>query len=321
MGEHSIGLIDDHALMDRHMLRSRLGWINHGILAIVGWGGWSVSALAVDPPAALPSYSAYSLDGLTAADGLCVTRSQPPCLPLLASASLKPKTDFAKEIVSLELPTGISAQAAVDRRMAQATPDDPLDLPPEIYEQSPVLQRWLEAPPDVRAAIRHDPSFRSRLFLTYTDLTAGGDGNGVQVGIEDWFVGASRLTLNADYARSGGDRYAWGSDVRYYLRPLGAYVNVAPTVGYRAVSVDGNQIDDVAVGLHLSLALSRTGAADVTLTQQWLNLGRDREVSLTTLSAGYAITSQLRLATTIQQQNATFGRDRTVGVGLEWLLD
>ena len=47
-------------------------------------------------------------------------------------------------------------------RPSSVTAED-LDLSPEIVEESPVLQRWLEEVPDVLEDIRSDPSFRTRV--------------------------------------------------------------------------------------------------------------------------------------------------------------
>jgi hypothetical protein len=71
----------------------------------------------------------------------------------------------------------------------------------------------------------------------------------------------------------------------------------------------------------LQLQLSRTGAADIALTQSWLNPGSDsEEVGLTTLTFGYALTHQLRLSTDFQRQNAPQHKDSRLGIGFEWML-
>jgi hypothetical protein len=48
--------------------------------------------------------------------------------------------------------------------------------------------------------------------------------------------------------------------------------------------------------------------------------GSDREVAITSLEIGYAITRQLRLGTEFQLQNSSFGQDSSFGLALEWLL-
>jgi hypothetical protein len=202
-------------------------------------------------------------------------------------------------------------------------PTEPLDLDPQILENSPVLQRWTEEIPDVLSEIRNDPSFRTRLRVGYSQFPSSDEAGGIHVGIEDVFVPDTRLTLSADYqaALNGDRRKAYGSELRYYALPLGSVVNVAPVVGYRRLESDRYETDGVNVGLRLQLQLSRTGAADIALTQSWLNPGSDsEEVGLTTLTFGYALTHQLRLSTDFQRQNAPQHKDSRLGIGFEWML-
>jgi len=113
---------------------------------------------------------------------------------------------------------------------------------------------------------------------------------------------------------------AWGGDVRYYVRPLGSVINIAPVVGYRHLETTRYSVDGVHVGLRLLLVPSRTGAADLAFTQSWVAPGDANEVSLTTLSFGYALTHNLRLSTDLQKQNSRFRSDSRVGIGLEWMF-
>ena len=195
-----------------------------------------------------------------------------------------------------------------------------LDLSPEIIEGSPVLQRWLRQVPNVLEEIVHDPSFRTRLRLGYSQFPSTGQAGGVNVGVEDVFIGRTGLTVSGEYqAAFNGEREAYGGDLRYYLRPLGSYVNVAPVVGYRHLKTDEYSTDGVNVGARLLLVLSRGGAADFSLTQSWVSPGTDEEVGLTTLSFGYAFTRNLRLSTDIQKQNSRQSKDSRVGIVLEWM--
>ncbi|HEY9651105.1 MAG TPA: hypothetical protein V6C95_10620 [Coleofasciculaceae cyanobacterium] len=107
--------------------------------------------------------------------------------------------------------------------------------------------------------------------------------------------------------------------MRYYILPLGSYVNLAPQVGYRYVETGSFSTDGVNVGARLMLVLSRTGAADVSLTQSFISPGSSEEVGMTTLSLGYALTRNLRLSTDIQKQNSREEKDSRVGVVLEWM--
>jgi hypothetical protein len=101
--------------------------------------------------------------------------------------------------------------------------------------------------------------------------------------------------------------------------PLGSYINVAPLVGYRNIESNDYSTDGVNVGARLMLALSRTGAADVSLTQSFVSPGSSDEVGITTLSFGYAVTQNLRLSTDIQKQNSREEKDSRVGIVLEWM--
>jgi hypothetical protein len=195
-----------------------------------------------------------------------------------------------------------------------------LDLDPKIRQESPVLERWLEKIPDIAEDIRRDPSFRTRIRLGYAEFPSSDNSSGVILGVEDVFFGQTSLTLSGDYQTAfNGKRTAIGANLQYYLLPLGDYVNLAPMVGYRYIQTGNYSTDGLNLGLKLKLALSRTGAADITVSQSFISPGGDNEVGLTTLSVGYAITSNLRLAADIQAQNSRARKDSSLGILLEWL--
>jgi hypothetical protein len=195
-----------------------------------------------------------------------------------------------------------------------------LDLDPKIRQESPVLERWLEKIPDIAEDIRRDPSFRTRIRLGYAEFPSSDNSSGVILGVEDVFFGQTSLTLSGDYQTAfNGKRTAIGANLQYYLLPLGDYVNLAPMVGYRYIQTGNYSTDGLNLGLKLKLALSRTGAADITVSQSFISPGGANEVGLTTLSVGYAITSNLRLAADIQAQNSRARKDSSVGILLEWL--
>ena len=199
-------------------------------------------------------------------------------------------------------------------------PAERLDLTPEIIEGSPVLQHWLRQVPNVLEEIANEPSFRTRLRLGYSHPFTGQAG-GVNVGVEDVFIDRSGFTVSGKYqAAFDGKRTAYGGDFHYYVRSLGSYINFAPVVGYRHLETNRYSIDGVNLGARLLLVLSRSGAADISLTQSWVAPGTDEEVGLTTLSVGYAFTRNLRLSTDIQKQNARQSKDSRVGIVLEWML-
>ncbi len=196
-----------------------------------------------------------------------------------------------------------------------------IDLPPEVIEESPVLQRWLKKVPNVGEEIRHDPSFATRFSVGYTLFPSTDNASGINLAIEDIFINRTNLTVSLDYYTAfNGDRSAAGADLHYFLLPLGNYVNFAPLVGYRYVQSHDFNTDGINLGLRLMLALSRTGAADISLSQSFLSPGGDREVGIISLSAGYAITSKLRLSTDLEFQNSQAATDNRFGFNLEWLL-
>ena len=214
---------------------------------------------------------------------------------------------------------GLLSAAAYADTPAEGTAPTPLNLSPTVIEQSPVLQRWLEAVPNVQADIRNDPSFTTRVQAGTTFFPSTGGTGGIVIAVEDWFVGRLPLTVSADYQQNyRGDRQAYGADLHYYVLPLGGYFNVAPTLGYRAAkSAEDYQVNGANVGVRLRFVPSRTGAADLTLDQSWI-VGNSQRLSVTQLNLGYAVTSDLRLSTDLEWQNTADRGDSRVGISLEW---
>ncbi|WP_323223114.1 hypothetical protein [Spirulina sp. 06S082] len=195
-----------------------------------------------------------------------------------------------------------------------------LDLDPQIIEESPVLQRWLEEIPDVLEEIRNDPVFRSRIRLGYSHFPSTNHQGGWNIGIEDVFLGETGLTVSGEYQGTfSGDRETWGGDFRYYILPLGSAFNIAPVVGYRNITTNNFQTDGLNIGVKAILASSR-GAGDISLSQTFVSPGSSEEVGITTLSIGYALTPQFRLSTDLQKQNSRGEKDSRVGISLEFLL-
>ncbi|VEP17228.1 conserved hypothetical protein [Hyella patelloides LEGE 07179] len=208
-------------------------------------------------------------------------------------------------------------------RLAQAETDSlsDLDIPPQIIKESPVLQKWLQETPNVLEEIRHDPSFRSRLNLGFSLFPSNEDLTGVKIAVEDIFLGRTGLTWSADYQTSfNSDRVSTGTDLHYFIFPLGNYINVAPLVGYRYVQSNDFNTDGVNLGLRLMFSLSRTGSADISIAQSFISPQGDREVGLFSLSVGYSITSHLRLSTDWKLQNSQQDKDDSFSIGLQYLL-
>jgi hypothetical protein len=241
------------------------------------------------------------------------TNSAINAVPTLSSEQVPPNS--ARNLLPVET---IQADAP---RPSDAPPVAPFDLDPTQIESSPTLQRWLKQVPNVLDEIKRDPSFRTRLRLGYAYFPSTDKASGWSVGLEDLLIGRSQLTLSADYqAAFNGQRKAWGTDLRYYVRPLGSQINLAPVIGYRHLETPRSTTDGLNVGLRLLLVPSRTGAADISLTQSWVAPRSDAEVGLTTLSVGYALTRHLRLSTDLQKQNSRQRKDSRVGISIEWMF-
>ncbi len=196
-----------------------------------------------------------------------------------------------------------------------------VDVDPTIIENSPVLQRWLEEVPNLAVDVNHDPAFRTRVRVGYAEFPSTDNTSGLYVGVQDVFVGRTPLTLSADYATNGrGDRQEFGVDAQYYVLPLGWYGNVAPVIGYRDIQTSAFESSGWHLGWRVVVIPSRTGTADLSITQSWVAPGTDREVGLTTFTAGYAIAEDLRIGTDIQIQNTRDRQESRVGLLLEWML-
>ncbi|MEM9808105.1 MAG: hypothetical protein AAF959_22795, partial [Cyanobacteria bacterium P01_D01_bin.56] len=179
--------------------------------------------------------------------------------------------------------------------IAQTNPE--LELPPGTIESSPVLQDWLQETPDVLDEIRNTPSFPSRLQVGYALFPSSQDERGLAIGLEDVFIGDLPVTVNADYVANfdGNDqeREAYGAHLRYYVLPLGGYVNVAPIVGYRHVEAVDYTESGVQVGFQVKVIPSRGGGADFSYTQSWVSPTEDDSVMITQLEFGYGLTERL----------------------------
>jgi hypothetical protein len=176
----------------------------------------------------------------------------------LQSATMQPDVH---QSIYLSQTDGSSPLEPAAETPAAASPSDFLDLEPGVLENSPVLQDWLQEVPDIADEIRNSPSFRTRLRLGYAQFPSSGQIGGFNVGIEDVFVIPDvGLTVSGDYARSwNGQRESYGAEVRYYVLPLGGYVNLTPTVGYRSLTTPQYQTDGVNVGFRVMFVPSRGG--------------------------------------------------------------
>jgi hypothetical protein len=227
---------------------------------------------------------------------------------------------FLSGVLALTAILGIISPTRSETQETETPVIEELDLSPEIRENSPVLQRWQQKIPDLLEDIQNDPAFRTRLRVGYGEFPSSEHRGGWSVGVEDIFIGQTGFTLRGEYQTAfNSDRQLAGGDLQYYVLPFGNYVNIAPLLGYRYLQTDGYATDGVNVGLRLMLPLSRTGAADIAVTQSFVSPGGSNEVGLTRLSVGYALTSHLRLSADIEQQNSPADKDSRVGIFWEWM--
>jgi len=222
---------------------------------------------------------------------------------------------------------GLKSAVAQDSQLENQ--NQRLNVSPEIIENSPTWQKWIDHHPDLLDEIKNKPSFPTRVRFGYSQFPSNNGIGGVFFALEDLFIGETPLTFSARYSTSFSttdsnndplDRTSFSTDLNYYLLPLGNYVNIAPVVGYRSITTNGYSTDGLNVGLRLALALSPQGAADVFVTQSFLNLGSSDEVGVTDITAAYAVNKNLRLSTQIQWQNSIQQSDSQVTIGLEWML-
>lgn len=187
-------------------------------------------------------------------------------------------------------------------------------LDPQWVEQSPVLQRWLQNPPNVLADIYDEPSFRTKLRLG----VQGRDRLGWEVSLEDAFVGNSPLTVSASYQSDfDGPERDVSAGLRYYLRPRGSYWNVAPQVGYRSWENGSGSTRGWELGVQTVLALSPR-SADLRLSQLWTAPGTATETGTTQLSASYALSRRVWVRSHLQWRRSPQQSDSRAGLALEW---
>ncbi|AFZ44585.1 hypothetical protein PCC7418_2438 [Halothece sp. PCC 7418] len=207
----------------------------------------------------------------------------------------------------------------VNQASANPTLAEELDLDPTLIENSPVLQRWGQEIPDLSAEMSSDPSFDTRFQVGYVQYPSGDQISGWIIGVEDIFLGRNGVTVSVGYSESfNHDRAHFKSDFSYSLLPLGNYFNVAPVMGYHALETEDYQEDGLNLGLQVRLILSRTGAADIRLTQSFISPTTETEVGLTNLAIGYSLTKQLRLNVEIEKQNARQAKESRVGILTQW---
>ncbi|MFN3927378.1 MAG: hypothetical protein ACK4QL_08655 [Pseudanabaenaceae cyanobacterium] len=194
----------------------------------------------------------------------------------------------------------------------------PIDIDPRVIEGSSVLQRWLNNPPDLLEDIYNYPSFSTKFRLGFISRD---NRLGLDIGAEDIFLGRSPLTISGSYQTLlPTPEASWDIKARYYLLPLGSYWNVAPQVGYRQVNTaEGRSLAGLEVGLQAVLALSPR-SSDLRISHSFTNLGTDQELSVTALTASYALGRHFWLGSTIEWRRSPLQSDSRVGFSLQWSL-
>ena len=190
-----------------------------------------------------------------------------------------------------------------------------LGLDDRILEDSPVLRRWLQNPPNLLEEIRNTPVLPTRLQAGFESSSHW------RISLQDLRLG-DRLTLSGDYRQSSEhpEVRQYGSEMRYFLAPLGSRFNLAPQLGYRALEQKNRSLSGVSYGAFAVLALA-PGAADLTGSYSWVAPQEPEEgqATLAELTAAYAISPSFRLSARYSLRNSTLDREFSFGVGLEWI--
>ncbi len=190
-----------------------------------------------------------------------------------------------------------------------------LGLDGPIVENSPVLRRWLQRPPDLLEEIRNTPVLPTRLQAGFESASEW------RVGLQDLRLG-DRLTLSGDYRQSSENPEIrqYGSEVRYFVAPLGSRFNLAPQLGYRVLEQENRRLSGVSYGAFAVLALA-PGAADLTGSYRWVapQEGEEGQATLAEITAAYAISPSFRLAARYSLHHSTLTWESSFGVGLEWI--
>jgi hypothetical protein len=219
---------------------------------------------------------------------------------------------FSSFSISISIKSAAYGDVKILRRASE------LEIDRQVIESSPVLQRWLENPPDLLDDIYHTPSFESKVRV---GLTSRNNSLGLEAGVEDLFVGRSPLTLSGNYQTEfNGRESELQANIRYYVLPVGSYWNFSPIVGYRQFNqLDRPQISGLDVGLQGILVLS-PHSSDLRMSHTFTAPNSNLEMSKTTLSTSYAITNNLRLGTKIEWRRSTLIYDTRLGFLLELAL-
>jgi hypothetical protein len=185
-----------------------------------------------------------------------------------------------------------------------------LELDANLIQSSPVLQRWLEDPPDLLSEMQNTPVLPTR-------IQAAVETSAWSIGLQDLRIG-QRLTLSGDYRQSFDDPedYQLSSSLRYYLSPLGNRFNLAPQIGYAQVEQADRSLSGLQLGAFVVIALAPK-SADITLSYNWID-STNQSGTLAQITTAYALNASTRLAARYRWQNSTLSQDRNFAFVLEW---
>jgi hypothetical protein len=211
---------------------------------------------------------------------------------------------------------GLPGYADPDKIPAAA---DALNIEQDLVQRSPVLKRWLDSPPSVLSEIDNNPAFPTKFKIGVASVPSRDNDYELALGVEDIFLWKSRFTASVEYRQSLNQNIhntnLWGGNVRYYLLPLGAYVNLAPQVGYTSLRLEGAEFQGPELGGKLVFALSQT--ADVSVTETIILPSQGQTVGRTQLSFGYALSPSVRVSADLGFINAPTRQDTSFGINFE----
>lgn len=186
----------------------------------------------------------------------------------------------------------------------------------DLQRGSPTLRRWISDPPDLLNDIENGQAFPTRLGIGLVFTPSRSGEAAYTVSLQDVVLGGTRLSFSGDFTRSGTSNQAWGAEARYYVAPLGSYLNVAPQVGYRNIVIDGTTRNGLEAGAKFLFALAPR-AADIAVSQSWVLPDRGGSIGRTVLEVGYTLSPVLRLTAVVQWINSSLRSDTSFGVNFE----
>lgn len=235
-------------------------------------------------------------------------------LPIWPVYAAEVNEDKGSQPLEISSQPAHSAQVAVnlDNNLDQLSEEDAA-----LVEASPTLRRWLQQPPNLLEEIRNQPLIPMRLQAS--------------IGTDNWSVGLEdvplfhRLTVSGDFQhrtdQSGTiETQTYGSNLRYYLAPLGSQVNVSPLLGYRQLHQSDQGWGTVQLGAH-AVFIPAPGAADLTVSYSWLTpTDSDQPTStLAQVTTAYTITPDLRVGARYRYEGNRLDQDATFGLIVEWI--